>query len=164
MAGFWVDPPSRGAKCPSLFLFQAQRGRRLPRKRDSRPAAGAIPGDQHRPHQLLPCQTLQHLVGGRHQAERQRRHGLRVPLQDVRRHDRLLRQNQRGEHQEQLRAHLRVAGRWVARARARARTCPTRPQFIAHLICSCVCRDPGLWVPTEFRDRRSEDLHHPAGH
>ncbi|GLD68622.1 AP-2 complex subunit mu-B [Lates japonicus] len=34
----------------------------------------ALSGHQHRPHQLLPCQTLQHLARRRHQAERQRRH------------------------------------------------------------------------------------------
>ena len=45
------------------------------------------------------------------QAKCERGDGLRVPLEDVRRHASLLRQNQRGERQEQLCPHLRTLGR-----------------------------------------------------
>lgn len=94
----------------SSLAHQAQCSGRIPRECDSRPSAGSIPGDQHRPHQLFPRQAFQHLAGGGHQAECQCCHGVRVPLQDVRRHDGLLWQDQRGEHQEQLCAHLRAVG------------------------------------------------------
>ena len=54
---------------------------------------------------------VQHLAGRRDQAERERGHGLRVPLEDVRCHASLLRKNIRGKRQEQLCSHLRAARR-----------------------------------------------------
>ncbi len=49
------------------------------------------------------------MAGRGDEAERQRRHGLRVPLQDGRLDAGLLWEGHRGERQEQLRPHLRAS-------------------------------------------------------
>jgi len=74
------------------------------------------------------------LAGGRHQTERQRRHGVRVPHTVHAGHAVVLRQDQRGEHQEQLCAHLRAAR-----------------------------RDTRLWLSAELRHGRTQDVHHADG-
>ena len=93
------------------FFPQEKCGGRVSRQCDPRTAAGAFAGDEHRTHQFPPHQTRQHLVCGRHEAERERRHGFPVPQPNDRRHAVVLRQGVGGEHQEQLRAHLRTSGR-----------------------------------------------------
>ncbi len=113
---------------------------RVPRERDPRPSAGALPCQQHRPHQLLPRQTLQHLAGCCHQAECQRRYGVRVPLQDVWRHDGLFWEDQRGEYQEQLCADLRVAGWWGWFRNTQTISWHCSPSVLSDLPCACVNR------------------------
>lgn len=74
------------------------------------------------------------MAGGRHQAKRQRRHGVRVPHPVHAGYAVVLRQDQRGEHQEQLCAHLRAVG-----------------------------RDTGLRLSAELRHGCAEDVYHADG-
>jgi len=74
------------------------------------------------------------LAGRRHQAKRQRCHGIRVSHTFHAGHAVVLRQDQRGEHQKQLCAHLRA----------------TR-------------RDTRLWVSAELRHGRTQDVHYADG-
>lgn len=74
------------------------------------------------------------MAGRRHQAKRQRRDGVRIP-DPVHAGDAIIfRQNQRGEHQKQFCAHLRVIG-----------------------------RDTGLRISAELRHGRTENVHHTNG-
>lgn len=111
-----------------------QRRGRVPRERHTLATTGAGARHRNRERFVLAHTAGQHLAGRRHQAERQRDHGVRVPRASRENDALVFRHDRREKHPEQFRAHLRVAG-----------------------------RDAGLWVSAKLRRQQSKDLHHAGG-